>query len=50
MKAIICMLVLVAACSASSLVDESLESEWIFFKKMNNKVYESPEAELGRQE
>ena len=48
MKALICLIALIAACSALSVVDLSLEEEWQLFKKMHGKVYENDKEELIR--
>lgn len=49
MKTALFLLALVAACSASSLVDQSLEGEWELFKKMHGKSYASSDVELARR-
>lgn len=36
---IIILFAFIAACSASAIIDTSLEEEWQIFKKLHNKVY-----------
>ena len=48
MKVIIFLLALVAACSASSVIDSTLEEEWQLFKKMHEKVYDNDKEEFIR--